>query len=105
MNGHLAGRNENAALNQIQNIDVKLGDASLLGGEKFDFIFANIQRNILLQDLPAYASVLNKKGLIAMSGFYIEDLPAIIAKAREQGLTDAGNKQQNKWVAALFRKD
>jgi len=93
---------ENAEINNITNIDVAQGDASLLGKLKVDVIYANIQRNILLQDLPVYASVMCKDAEIIMSGFYREDLPAISAKAEEVGLKPAGYEERNNWVAARF---
>jgi ribosomal protein L11 methyltransferase len=93
---------ENAEINNINNIDALQGDASLLGKEKFDVIYANIQRNILLQDLPVYASVMKIGAEIIMSGFYLEDLPAISEKAEEVGLKTAGHKVRNNWVAARF---
>ncbi|GET23437.1 50S ribosomal protein L11 methyltransferase [Prolixibacter denitrificans] len=93
---------ENAEINNVTNIDVAQGDAGLLGKEKFDVIYANIQRNILLQDLPVYASVMCKDAEIIVSGFYREDLPAISAKAEEVGLKPAGYEERNNWVAARF---
>lgn len=96
------GAGENAVLNNINNIEVKLGDVALLGSEKFDIIFANIQRNVLLEDLPAYSKCLNKNGKIFLSGFYTEDIPAIKAKAEENGLKDTGFKTKNNWVAHAF---
>lgn len=93
---------ENAELNGITNIDVFRGDASLLGPRQFDVIYANIQRNILLQDLPAYASVMEERAEIIMSGFYLEDLPAISAKAEDLGLKLAEHQERNNWVAARF---
>ncbi|WP_199898482.1 hypothetical protein [Prolixibacter bellariivorans] len=65
-------------------------------------IYANIHRNILLQDLPIYASVMCKEAEIIMSGFYLEDLPTISAKAEEVGLKPAGYQERNNWVAARF---
>jgi ribosomal protein L11 methyltransferase len=93
---------ENAEINKITNIDASLGDANLLGKYKFDVIYANIHRNILLQDLPIYASVMCKEAEIIMSGFYLEDLPVISAKAKEVGLKPAGYQERNNWVAARF---
>lgn len=98
------GTTENSELNNIKNITVKLGNADLLGDEKFDIIFANIQRNVLLADLPAYFKVLNPSGKLIMSGFYTEDIPAIQTKAEELGLVDGGFKTKNNWVAHLFYK-
>lgn len=99
------GTTENAALNNIKNITVKLGNANLLGDEKYDIIFANIQRNVLLADLPAYFKVLKPSGKLVMSGFYTEDIPAIQIKAEELGLKDGGYKTKNNWVAHLFAKE
>ncbi len=98
------GSQENAKLNNIQNLDVKLGDAKLLNDESYDVIFANIQRNVLLNDLPAYNHVLNDGGILIMSGFYKEDIPAIKTKAESLGLQDAGFKVKNNWVAYSFKK-
>ena len=97
------GSNENAALNNIQNISVKQGDASLLGSEKFDIIFANIHKNVLLNDMGAYFKVLNTNGLLVMSGFYKEDTHDIKSKAESLGLKDNGFKTKNNWVAYSFK--
>ena len=98
------GTSTNVGLNNIKNIDVKLGDASLLGDETYDLILANIQRNVLLNDMPTYNKVLNEGGTLIMSGFYSEDMQAIKAKAESLGLKDAGSTQRNNWVAYAFSK-
>ena len=98
------GTCENAALNKITNIEAKLGDASLLGNEKYDLIFANIHKNVLLNDMNAYFSVLNSGGILIMSGFYTEDISDIVAKAEELGLENAGFVEKNNWVAHSFLK-
>ena len=73
---------ENIATNNLNNIRVLIGDATLLDGrEHYDIILANINRNILLNDMPAYVNVLNDKGYLIMSGFYTEDIPIIREKA------------------------
>lgn len=95
---------ENAKLNHISNIDVKLGGADLLGNENFDYIFANIQRNVLLQDLPSYYSALNERGSIIMSGFYLSDLEILKLKAESLGMTYVTHKEKNNWIAATFTK-
>lgn len=97
------GTKENAELNQIKNIEVKLGDASLLGREKFDIVFANIQRNVILADLPVYVKSLTQNAKLFLSGFYENDYPEIKKAAEKQGLKDAGFKLKNNWVAAAFR--
>lgn len=98
------GTYENAERNNIKNLSVKKGDASLLGAEKYDFIFANIHKNVLLNDLPVYSKCLNKNGKLFISGFYTEDIPDLKAKAEPLGLKDAGFTAKNNWVAAFFEK-
>jgi len=94
----------NTRLNKVFNIDVKLGDSELLGNEHYDLILANIQRNVLLNDMPKYNAVLNADGTLIMSGFYSEDIPAIKEKAESLGLKDTGHKVRNNWVAYSFTK-
>jgi ribosomal protein L11 methyltransferase len=89
---------ENIQLNNTRNIDVLWGGAELLGIETFDIIFANINRNILLQDIPAYVNVLNDGGALIMSGFYKEDIPLIRAKCEECSLTFSHFEELDNWV-------
>lgn len=96
---------ENVQLNHAGNIRVQCGDAGMLGDETFDVIFANINRNILLKDLPQYAGVLNRGGTIILSGFYLEDLPSIRSKAEELGLAFNHVREMDQWVAATFVKE
>lgn len=98
------GTIENARLNNIQNIDIKLGDASLLGTKKYDLIFANIHKNILLNDMETYVKNLLPGGILIMSGFYTNDIPDIKTKAESLGLTDTGYQSKNNWVAHSFQK-
>ncbi|WP_319481119.1 50S ribosomal protein L11 methyltransferase [uncultured Draconibacterium sp.] len=98
------GTCENAALNKITNINAKLGDASLLGNEKYDLIFANIHKNVLLNDMESYHAVLNNGGTLIMSGFYTEDIEDIKTKAESLGMKDAGFMEKNNWVAHSFTK-
>lgn len=94
---------DNIALNNIANITVELGDASLLKGRKpFDIIIANINRNILLNDMAAYAACMHKGSELYMSGFYVEDIPAIREKAESLGMTFVHHREKNRWVAVKF---
>jgi ribosomal protein L11 methyltransferase len=93
---------ENASYNKIFNLDAKLGGTELLKGNNYDFILANIQRNILLNDLQYYFDALSKSGRLIMSGFYLNDLPAIQLKTTELGLKFWGYNEKNKWIAATF---
>ncbi|QAA80317.1 50S ribosomal protein L11 methyltransferase [Aequorivita sp. H23M31] len=94
---------ENIQRNNCKNIMVKLGNASMLGANKFDTIIANINRNILLNDMASYVESLNPRGTIFLSGFYEDDLGAITDCCNNLGLQFVENKSKNKWVAAKFR--
>jgi len=98
------GATENAAQNKINKMTVKMGDAALLGNEKFEIILANIHKNVLMNDMPAYEKVLLPGGLLVMSGFYTEDFDDISNKAKQLGLKPAVYKAKNNWVAAGFKK-
>lgn len=98
------GTLENAKLNNITNIEVQLGDAALLGEQNFDLIFANIHKNVLLEDMEIYYKVLNPEGTLIMSGFYTEDIPDIKQKAESLKMKDAGYVEKNNWVAHSFTK-
>ena len=98
------GTKENAALNNVKNIEVKLGDANLLGKQKYDMIFANIHKNVLLNDLPIYVENLLLNGVLIMSGFYVDDIQDIKNRAESLGLKDIGFKSKNSWVAHSFKK-
>ncbi len=95
---------ENCGLNNIDNITVALGDEHLLGEETFGLILANINKNVLLETIPAYARVLEKGGRIIFSGFYENDLEDIHNKAEVNGLAYSFHKTKNNWVAATFIK-
>ena len=96
---------ENIATNNMNNIRVLIGDATLLdGAEHYDIILANINRNILLNDMPAYVNVLNDNGYLIMSGFYTEDIPVIREKAELLQLTYQSNKVKDNWTAVIFHK-
>jgi ribosomal protein L11 methyltransferase len=93
---------ENVERNNCKNIRVYEGDAALLKGKKYDIILANINRNILLEDLPHYVKCLNTNGLLFLSGFYKEDIIAISAKCGELGLKFEKNLEKNNWVAVKY---
>ena len=94
---------DNIALNGINNITVELGDANLLKGrDPFDVIIANINRNILLADMSQYAACMHSGSELYMSGFYLEDIPAIREKAESLGMTFVHHREKNNWVAVKF---
>jgi len=93
---------DNVKKNNCHDILVQYGDASLLSEKKYDIILANINRNILLNDIPAYHEVLNKGGVLLLSGFYEKDLPVITEKAVGLSLSFDHHKVLNDWVVAKF---
>lgn len=93
---------ENAERNNCKHISVYEGDASLLEGKKYDLIIANINRNILLNDMQTYVDCLNKGGIILFSGFYEQDIPFIDASCTEKGLTFVKKINKNNWVSLKY---
>jgi len=93
---------ENVERNNCKNINVFEGDSSLLKNQKYDVIIANINMNILLEDIPSYSNCLNKIGQLFLSGFYKEDIPRITEKCNENGLKLEKKLEKNNWVAAKY---
>lgn len=93
---------ENKERNNCNQIHVYEGDVRLLKDKKYDIIIANINRNILLADIPAYANCLRAGGILFLSGFYVEDIPSITKKCIEAGLTFEKNLEKNNWVAVKY---
>jgi ribosomal protein L11 methyltransferase len=93
---------ENAERNNCNQITVYEGDADLLKGKKYDLIIANINRNILLNDMQIYVDCLNKEGILLLSGFYSEDIPFIDASCTEKGLTHLKKLERNNWVSLKY---
>ncbi len=93
---------ENAERNNCKHISVYEGDASLLKDKKYDLIIANINRNILLNDMQAYVDSLNENGIIFFSGFYEEDIPFIDASCKEKGLKFVKKLNRNNWVSLKY---
>jgi len=95
---------ENAARNKCKYITVYEGDAALLVDQKYELIIANINRNILLADMPAYTKCLLPGGILLLSGFYEEDIPFLEASCVENGLQYVSKLQRNNWVSLKFEK-
>lgn len=95
---------ENIALNIAKNIIVETGDASLLAGKQFDIILANINRNILLNDIKIYSHCLSKGGKLYMSGFYKDDIPVIEEELNRNNLLLKRFEEKNNWVAVESEK-
>lgn len=93
---------ENVELNKTPNVEVKLGAAELLAGESFDIIIANINRNILLNDINRYAACMTKGATLYMSGFYTEDIRAIEEECNKYGLQLFTQDSKNNWAVVGF---
>lgn len=94
----------NAVLNGVGNMDVLLGDASVLGGvqEQFDTVIANINRNILIADMEAFRNHIKDGGRLILSGFYEADVPMVADAASRYGLSLKDVVTDEEWACALF---
>ena len=96
---------DNARLNRVGKvIETYCGDASLLQRNSYDVLLANINRNILLQDIPTYSLCLHKGGLLFVSGFYLEDMPMIVGVAQNSGLEYISHDTIDNWCCIKFVK-
>ncbi|HTD99627.1 MAG TPA: 50S ribosomal protein L11 methyltransferase [Mucilaginibacter sp.] len=96
---------ENAELNGINNIKAICGSKEAIPDEQYDIILANINRNILLDQIARYSEVLKPGGELYLSGFYeTPDLDIIKEEANKQGLKYVSHKKTKEWVAARFIK-
>ena len=93
---------ENVERNNCKHITVIEGDATVLKNKKYDIIIANINRNILLQDMKTYVSCLNDKGMLFLSGFYNDDIPLIQTECENHLLKFAEKLKRNNWVSLKF---
>lgn len=94
---------ENIRLNQTPDIEILTGGADLLNASTtYDVVFANINRNILLEDMPAYVNSMHPGSLLYMSGFYESDLAVIREKAESLGLKYHHHVARNQWTAVRF---
>ena len=97
---------DNCILNNTTDIEILLGGAELLENTgDFDYIFANIHRNILLKDMESYVAKMHVGSVLYMSGFYKADIPAMKEKAESLGLTYQGFVTKNDWVAIHFKQE
>ncbi|PWI31249.1 50S ribosomal protein L11 methyltransferase [Flavobacteriaceae bacterium LYZ1037] len=93
---------ENVERNHCKHITVLEGDANLLKGNKYDIIIANINRNILLNDMETYTKCLNSNGVLFLSGFYKDDISVIEESCNKHQLKLVETIEKNQWVALKF---
>lgn len=94
---------ENAERNNVK-LRISQGTADNLGGEDFDIILANINRNILISDIPTYVSVLRDKGKLLLSGLCFFDVEDILEVCDKQGLRLINKQQREEWCSLLLEK-
>ena len=96
----------NAEINNVTGIDVHLGDASVLDdiSSRFDLVLANINRNILLADMPSFTRVMTEGAHLVISGFYTEDAALLTEKAESLGLEKEQTFDKNNWCCIVFKR-
>ena len=96
---------DNAALNGHPEIKLLPGDASVLADIKdVDLFVANINRNVIMADLPYYAATLADDAQVIFSGFYVEDVPVVVAAAEKCGLVAVNHTERDRWASLLLKK-
>lgn len=97
----------NAVINRVNSqLSVYCGDASLLDSKTadYDLVLANINRNILLNDMPHFCQIMKQDAKLILSGFYTEDIPLLEARGKELGLTLTGAKNRDKWASIIMQR-
>lgn len=97
----------NAVINHVDSqLSVYCGDASLLDSKTadYDLVLANINRNILLNDMPHFCQIMKQDAKLILSGFYTEDIPLLEARGKELGLTLTGAKNRDKWTSIIMQR-
>jgi ribosomal protein L11 methyltransferase len=97
----------NAVINQVDNrFQSLLGDASILNNVEgtFDLVMANINRNILLNDMTQFVSKMKTDATLILSGFYTNDCPILIEKAHTLGLTLQSQKEDQQWACLVLKR-
>lgn len=95
----------NAIINQVEeHFATLMGDATVLDSidETFDIVMANINRNILLNDLPRFRQKMRTGSTLLLSGFYTEDAPLLLEKAKSLGLMFRQQQEENNWACLEF---
>ena len=97
---------ENVVLNNTPDIEVRLGGADAIKeGDSFDYVIANINRNILLADMVNYVRCMHPGSQIFISGFYTEDMEVLKEEAARHGLRYIGYAEDNRWAMMRFEKE
>lgn len=95
---------ENAARNNVK-IDARHGTAEVFKGQKFDILLANINKNVLLTEMPLYHQLLNETGVLVLSGFHEVDSEDIEKRAKEFGWIRESSTSESPWHSLQFSKN
>jgi ribosomal protein L11 methyltransferase len=95
---------ENCNINGFSNVVVKTGSSELIRQEKFDIVIANINRNILLEQMNAFSGSIVTEGLLILSGFYEDDIAMLVKDAEKNGFIFSSRSTSNKWCELIFTK-
>ena len=95
---------DSMALSGVE-LDVRCGSMAAVEGETFDFVLANINRNILIDMMPSFAKALSAGGRLVMSGFLGEDVPHIESAAAEQGFAVESVRERDGWMVVMCKKE
>ena len=97
---------ENIQLNETPDIEVRLGGAEAIKeSDSFDYVIANINRNILLADMRNYVSCMHKGSVLFISGFYTDDIEVLKEEAEKHGLVYNTFAEDNRWAMMQFTKE
>ena len=96
---------ENSSNNNITGISFYKGNANSLANKQFDVIVANINRNVLLNDMETYNTSLVKSGFLLLSGFFENDFEELNKKAISMGFILAEKKTKNTWCMLKYQKN
>lgn len=97
----------NATMNNVTNLEVFHGNAQVLSHVSglFDVVLANINRNILLQDMTSFVELMSPGAILLLSGFYESDANLLIEKATQLGLVERNRKTEDDWCCLMFTKE
>lgn len=97
---------DNLSLNDAEDIQLAQGDVSVASqNAPYDIILANINKNVLLKDIPAFANILSKNGYLVLSGFYENDIEDLLEVTSKHGLKVDDQKELRKWVSLRLIKE
>lgn len=102
----VSNMHENIALNKCKNIQIRQGTVKKIAPKgEFSIILANINKNVLLKEIPSYSALLAKKGILLLSGFYLEDSSELEYMAQKTGLAKIKESSKNNWACLEFQKN